>query len=148
MPTRYTLVFAALVGVVSLAACQDKPQDVTELPSVPSAFPELLFPPGGVLQERAGSEDALQLIFHAPASPADVSRGYRARLSTEPWKIVGDAQAGDVTTIYAERLGRPLWIRISPAAEGGSRVELSGAVLARDTTAEAPSRRAADSTPR
>lgn len=153
MPNRYTLVFAALVGVVSLAACQDKPQEVTDLPSVPSAFPELLFPPGGVLQGRAGSEDALQLIFHSPATPEDLGRSYRARLSAEPWKIVGDAQAGDVTTIYAERLGRPLWIRISPAVEGGSRIELSGAVLARDTTAESPTRQpadsaAADSTPR
>jgi hypothetical protein len=139
MPNRYSLVIAALVGVVSLAACQDKPQDVADLPSVPSAFPELLFPPGGVLQGRAGSEDALQLIFHSPAAPDELGRSYRGRLSAEPWKIVGDAQEGDVTTIYAERLGRPLWIRIAPAPEGGSRVELSGAVLVRDTTAVPPS---------
>jgi hypothetical protein len=159
MRTPYALVFVALAGAASLGACQDQRQDIAELPSVPSAFPELLFPPGGVLKARAGSEDALQLIFHAPGDPAQVATGYRTRLSTAPWHIVSDRQEGDLTTIYAESNGRPLWLRIAPEPGVGSRVELSGAVLARSERSKADSAaaaadssaataRRADSTPR
>jgi hypothetical protein len=159
MRTSYALVFVALMGVVSVGACQEDRQDVAELPSVPSAFPELLFPPGGVLKARAGSEEALQLIFHAPGDPAQLATAYRARLSLAPWRIVGDQQDGDQTTIYAESNGRPLWLRIAPEPGVGSRVELSGAVLVRSAEAKADSAgaaadsaaatlRRADSTPR
>lgn len=138
MQNRYALVFAALLGAVSLAACRDEPQDVAELPSVPSAFPELLFPPGGMLRARAGSEDALQLIFDAPGDPAQIAAEYRARLSRPAWRIVSDRESGGVTSIYAESNGRPVWIRIMESPGVGTRVELNGAVLdgaAGDSTA-------------
>lgn len=139
MKNLNALVFAALLGAVSLAACQDKPQDVADLPSVPAAFPELLFPPGGMLRARAGSEDALQLIFHAPGDPAQIAEQYRMRLARPSWRIVSDNVSGDVTTIYAESNGRPVWIRIMPQAGVGTRVELNGAVLAGSAGAAAPS---------
>jgi hypothetical protein len=145
MQNRYALVFAALAGVASLAACQDKPQDVAELPSVPSAFPELLFPPGGMLRARAGSEDALQLIFDAPGDPAQIADEYRARLTRPRWRIISDDVTGGVTTIYAESNGRPVWIRIMESPGVGTRVELNGAVLARDSAAALDSAIARDS---
>ena len=147
------------MGVVSIGACREDRQDVAELPSVPSAFPELLFPPGGVLKARAGSEDALQLIFHAPGDPEQLAKGYRARLRLAPWRIVSDQQDGDQTTIYAESNGRPLWLRIAPEPGVGTRIEMSGAVLVPSADANtepagaaaesgAPTARRADSTPR
>src|SRR5690606_16651569 len=110
---------------------------------VPSAFPELLFPPGGMLRARAGSEDALQLIFHAPGHPAQHADQYRRRLAAAPWRIVSVNASGDVTTPYAESNCRPVWIRIMPQAGVGTRVELNGAVLTRGAGAVADSTAAA-----
>jgi hypothetical protein len=129
MRNHYRLLVAGLLGVVSIGACQDRAQEVEDLPSVPSAFPELLFPPGGRLVARAGSEDALQLIFRAPFPPDTVAARYRTRLSTPPWALVSDTREGTTTTLYAENAGRPVWVRILPGDAGDSRVELNGAVL-------------------
>lgn len=118
------------------------------MPSVPAAFPELLFPAGGVLKERAGSEDALQLVFHAPGSPEQLATSYRARLGSAPWRIISDTRSGESTIIYAESNGRPVWVRIAPEPNVGTRVELNGAVLVRSDSALADSAASDSARPR
>lgn len=139
MRTPILLFLPALsLGLGSVACGQaDKPETP---PEVADVFEQLLLPPNPEFVSRSGSRDALQLVLRSTATPEQVREFYRRSLAGGDWRVVSDRTDPEgVQAIYAERNGRPLWIRI--AADGtGSRVELAGAVvkLHRDSTPPAP----------
>jgi hypothetical protein len=88
-------------------------------------------PPEARLVSRAGSADALQLTLFSSGKSEAVSEYYRDQLSKGKWRLVGDARRPDGSlALYAEREGRPLWVRIWPTSDSaGTMVELAGAVV-------------------
>jgi hypothetical protein len=62
---------------------------------------------------------------------------YRGVLTQGGWSLVGDSKQDSAQVLYAERAGRPIWVRITPDQEG-SVVDLSGAAPADSTKAPQP----------
>ena len=122
---RYAKLVLALTAV---AAC--RPDVQVDQAKMSDALPVLLVPPASQVVGRSGSEDALQITFRSQWDEAGLAGYYRDLLSREPWQLVNDAEDRDgAKVLYAERDGRPLWIRITKAVgAAGSLVEISGAV--------------------
>jgi hypothetical protein len=137
MPSfRHVLSLAGLV----LLACRSEPRaSQPPPPDLTKAFSNLPLPRDPELVSRAGSEDALQLTVYSPAGPEEVTEFYRTVLSNKPWRLVSDSKNPDGSTLlYAEHNGPPLWVRIWKLGDRGTMVELTGAVLAKDTTKAKP----------
>lgn len=131
-----------LAGVAAAGCGRDKPE-APELPELGRVMPNLPLPPSAQLVGRAGSSDALQLIFRSAVSADRVVDYYRSTLTRGEWRLISDLEDRDgVTVLYAERDGPPLWVRVSTpdslAATGESLVELAGGVA--DSAAPAPAR--------
>lgn len=122
------LVMLGLAGLGSTACGQADAPPPTP-PDIQDVFEEILLPPDPVFVSRSGSSDALQIVLRSPASRDEVLAYYREALQRGRWQVVSDRpDAAGVQVLYAERNGRPMWIRV--AAEGqSSRVELAGAVV-------------------
>jgi hypothetical protein len=124
-----------LVLCVALVACGDK---TPKMAKFNEALPNLPLPPQPSFVSRSGGPDALQVTVRSPASPAAVADYYRAVFKTGKWKLVNEAKDADgATVLLAQREGPPLWVRIQPRQDGGSTVELSGAVLSKIDSAGA-----------
>jgi hypothetical protein len=132
-----------VLAAVLLAACKGDAPPKTA--SVGEAMPYLPLPPQGQIVGRAGSADALQLVFQSPAALTTVADFYRGVFTNAPWHLVSDTKdsAGTIA-LYAEQQSHPMWVRIS-ASGSVTRVEVSGAVPAADTSFAARSRAARDS---
>jgi len=104
----------SLAGVVLLACRSDSRDSQPPPPDFAKAFSYLPLPPNPEVVSRANSADALQLTLHSPAGPEEV------------------------TSYYAEHDGPPLWVRIWKLGDRGTMVELTGAVVAKDTTKAKP----------
>jgi hypothetical protein len=124
-----------LVLSAALAACGDK---TPRMAKFNEALPNLPLPPQPSFVGRSGGPDALQVTVHSPASPDAVADYYRGVFKTGSWKLVNEAKdAEGATVLLAQQNGPPLWVRIQPADGGGSRVELSGAILTKVDSAGA-----------
>jgi hypothetical protein len=128
---RVFLSAAALV----LLACGSEPR-APKPPPFGKAFSHLPLPPNPELVSRAGSADALQITFRTPVEVAQVTEYYRTVLTRGNWRLVGDIKSADGSTaLYAEHDGPPLWVRIwKPADQPGTMVQLTGAVVAADSS--------------
>ena len=124
----------SLAGVV-LFACRSQPRDSQPAqPAFAKAFSNLPLPRDPELVSRAGSTDALQLTLHSPAGVDEVTEYYRTVLSNTPWRLVSDRKNPDGSTVlYAEHNGPPLWVRIWKLGDRGTMVELTGAVIQKDS---------------
>ncbi|MEO8088667.1 MAG: hypothetical protein ABI703_00040 [Gemmatimonadales bacterium] len=101
------------------------------LPDGIAVFPSLPMPPDAKVVSRAGSADALQLTMFSSGKADAVTEYYRKQLSEGEWRLVGDVKRPDGSVaLYAEREGRPLWVRVWPTSDSaGTMVELAGAVV-------------------
>ena len=119
------------VACAALLGCGADAPPPTKLPTAFAVFPNLPMPPEARLVSRAGSADALQLTLFSSGKTEAVSEYYRDQLSKGKWRLVGDAKRPDGSlALYAEREGRPLWVRIWPTSDSaGTMVELAGAVV-------------------
>lgn len=124
----------SIAGVV-LLACRSEPRDSQPpQPAFARAFSNLPLPRDPELVSRAGSADALQLTVHSPAGVDEVTEYYRTVLSNTPWRLVSDRKNPDGSTVlYAEHNGPPLWVRIWKLGDRGTMVELTGAVIQKDS---------------
>ncbi len=124
----------SIAGVV-LLACRSEPRDSQPPPpAFAKAFSNLPLPREPELVSRAGSPDALQLTVHSPAGVDEVTEYYRTVLSNTPWRLVSDRKNPDSSTVlYAEHNGPPLWVRIWKLGDRGTMVELTGAVIQKDS---------------
>ena len=117
--------FVVLVAALALAACKDAPPP-TRTPDVLAVLPDLPFPPDAEFVSRAGSEDALQLVFRSAQSVDAVSKYYRAVFTRGEWRLIGDDRdSAGAVVLYAERPGPPMWVRIT--APRGRKKGMAGA---------------------
>jgi hypothetical protein len=126
-----------LLGTLALGACNRPDRESEKVADVFAALPNLPIPPSSVLLSRAGSPDAVQLRFRSETGAAAVVDYYRGVLTQGGWSLVGDSKQDSAQVLYAERAGRPIWVRITPDQEG-SVVDLSGAAPADSTKAPQP----------
>ena len=122
-----------LTGFVALSACRaDRPPE--KIAAASDALPNVPLPPGATFVSRAGSADALQLVYHTDVPLGVIADYYRSVLSRGQWRLVSDTKdAAGVVSLYAEQNGPPLWIRVVPDhGANGSTVEIAGAVVAPD----------------
>ncbi len=127
-----------LALAVLLAGCADKAPTVAKLSD---ALPNIPLPPAAQFVDRTGGPDALQVTARSPAAPDVVANYYRGVFKTGNWKLVNDAKdAEGATVLFAQQKGPPLWVRIvSAGGDGGTLIQLSGAVLHRvDSSAAKP----------
>lgn len=131
MPATRLRPLLALAFLLPAAACgQDDPQPIP--PSVAEAFAELPFPPDPSFVGRSGGEGALTLSLRSGRPYESVLDHYRRTLSVAPWRIRSDTRDGESgRVIYAERDGRPLWVRLRPEGTAWTLVDLTGAVAKR-----------------
>ena len=123
------------VTAAVLIACKSEPRPPTP-PAFGRAFSHLPLPPNPEVISRSGSADALQLTLHTPMEAEGVAEYYRNTLSQGEWRLVSDTKSPDGSTaLYAEHSGPPLWVRIwKPDDRPGAMVQLTGAVIAQDST--------------
>jgi hypothetical protein len=122
------------IASVVLLACRSEARNSQPPPGLPKAFSNLPLPRDPELVSRAGSADALQLTVHSPAGVDEVTEYYRTVLSNTPWRLVSDRRNPDGSTVlYAEHDGPPLWVRIWKLGDRGTMVELTGAVIQKDS---------------
>jgi hypothetical protein len=121
------------VSLVLLGCGSEPPQ--SKEPAVGQVFPTLPLPPDPQLVSKSGSADALQITMRSSADVHEVADYYRTQLSRGKWRLVSDVKSSDGSTIlYAEQNGPPLWVRIwKQGNQPGSMVQLSGAVVAKNT---------------
>ena len=131
IPTRFR--YLALCAV--LLACRDEPPKMATLNE---AFSNLPLPPSPSMVSRAGGPDAMQISVRSPATAKQVTDYYRGLFHRGDWRLVNEAKDADGAVVFlAQQHGRPLWVRIHDEADKGTLVELSGAVVAADTTTQA-----------
>ncbi len=117
-----------LGAILALAACQkEKP---IEVPSALDVFPAIIMPPNASFVSKAGSKEALAVVVRTTLQPEAAANFYRAALHPPEWRLVSDSKDNQGRTIlYAERGGRPLWVRVYPDSEfNATFVEMTGAV--------------------
>ena len=124
----------SIAGVVLLACRSESRDSQAAPPAFAKAFSNLPLPREPELVSRAGSADALQLTVHSPAGVDEVTEYYRTILSNTPWRLVSDTKNADGSIVlYAEHDGPPLWVRIWKLGDRGTMVELTGAVIQKDS---------------
>jgi hypothetical protein len=135
MPMFRTLL-SLLAGLV--LACGHETR-APQLPDLGAAFPNLPLPPKPELVSQTGSADALQLTLRTSSEVDRVVAYYRNMLSTGNWRLVSDIKNPDGSVVlYAEQNGPPMWVRIwKPKGESGTMVQLTGAVVSKDSTKRA-----------
>ncbi|HYF39145.1 MAG TPA: hypothetical protein VD930_05625 [Gemmatimonadales bacterium] len=133
------------LAAAALISCESEPAP-PKPPAFNKAFSHLPLPANPQVVSRSGSADALQLTIYSPMETGQVTEYYRSQLTRGTWRLVSDTKTPDgATALYAEHDGPPLWVRIWSAKDRpGTMVQLTGAVVAQDTTRSTPS----DSTPR
>jgi hypothetical protein len=121
------------VACVVLLACGSEPRG-PKPPRLETVFSQLPLPPQPELVSQAGSEDALQLTVHSSADVSQVTEYYRNILSKGNWRLVSDSKdAKGAVVLYAEQDGPPMWVRIWKGDGAGTMVQLTGAVIAKDS---------------
>ncbi len=115
--------------VVALAACEkkDKPEEV---PSALDVLPAIIMPPNASYVSKAGSKEALAVRLRTTLKQDAAATYYRMALRPPSWRLISDSKDNQgATLLYAERGGRPLWVRIWPDSEfNATFVEMTGAV--------------------
>lgn len=131
--------------LAGLAGCGDA---VPKTPEAAQVFPNLPLPPQPSFVSRAGGVDALQITLRSPAGVDQIADYYRGVFRSGVWRLVkDDTDRNGVVVLYAEQNGPPLWVRIRKSDDGiGSLVDLTGAVIAPDSTRAAPLRDSAKAT--
>ena len=125
---------ALLAGLMAVSACEPAPPPPVETPEFGEAFPNIPLPPQARFVSRQGSTDALQVVLESEVPVEELTSIYRSALSTEIWQLVSDTRdSSGAVVLFAEGPKRPLWVRISAADSGRSRIELNGAVPGRDS---------------
>jgi hypothetical protein len=125
----------SIAGVVLLACRSEARESQPRPPALAKAFSNLPLPRDPELVSSANNNaDALQLTVHSPAEVDEVTEYYRMVLSNTPWRLVSDRKNPDGSTVlYAEHNGPPLWVRIWKLGDRGTMVELTGAVIQKDS---------------
>lgn len=125
-----------LAGLVLACGSDSRAPKPPKPPELGAAFSNLPFPPEPELISQTGSADALQLTLHSPTDMDRILDYYRNMLSTGNWRLVSDMKNPDGSVaLYAEQNGPPMWVRIwKPKGQSGTMVQLTGAVVAKDST--------------
>ena len=128
-----TRTVSLLVLAVALGACGSEEQ--IDHPELVEVMPIVPLPPDSRVIDGAVSEDAVLFTFMSQHSPDDMATYYRRMFTEPPWTLISDTRGPDGALIlYAENTSTPLWVRIHPTAGApGSTIQLSGALIKRDT---------------
>jgi hypothetical protein len=113
---------------VAFSACKkEKPEEV---PSALDVFPAIIMPPNASFVSKSGSKEALAVRLRTTLKPEAAVKYYRAALRPPEWRLMSDATDNQgAALLYAERGGRPLWVRVWPDSEfNATFVEMTGAV--------------------
>lgn len=119
--------FAVVLALAGLASCKSEDRPVP--PSIAAAFPELPLPPLASFVSRAGGENALTITLRSGVGMLPLRDYYRTIFQAAPWVLRNEARDPEgAVVLYAERYGRPLWVRLVSEGEKSTLVELNGAV--------------------
>jgi len=113
---------------LALSACKkEKPEEV---PSALDVFPAIIMPPNASYVSKSGSKEALAVLLRTSLKVEQAANYYRLALRPPSWRLVSDGKDNQgATMLYAERDGRPLWVRVWPDSEfNATFVEMTGAV--------------------
>jgi hypothetical protein len=126
-------ILSSFLAVLVLAACSGEQK--IDIPQLAEVMPVVPLPPDSRLVGRVGSDEALQFTFLSRYSQEDMVSTYRGMFTAAPWTFISDAEAPDGAVIlYVENDGIPLWVRITRTSGApGSTVQLSGALISRNT---------------
>ena len=125
---RFHQLLLPLGAVLALAACQkEKP---VQVPSALDVFPAIILPPFASYVSKAGSKEALSVLLRTSLKPEAAANFYRAALRPPQWRLISDSKDNQgATLLYAERDGRPIWVRVYPDSEfNATFIEMTGAV--------------------
>ena len=93
-----------------LAGC---PSERPKQPQLSEVMPNLPLPPLASVVSREGGVEALAITFRSSLIPDSMAAYYRNVLTAGVWTLVSDTRdAGGVISMYAERKGPSLWVRI------------------------------------
>src|SRR5690606_26297585 len=125
-PAMRYIPMALLAGLMAVSACEPAPPPPVETPEFGEAFPNIPLPPQARFVSRQGSTDALQVVLESEVPVEELTSIYRSALSTDIWQLVSDTRdSSGAVVLFAEGPKRPLWVRISAADSGRSRIELN-----------------------
>jgi hypothetical protein len=123
------------LALAGLAACRDEERPMP--PSVAAAFPELPLPPNPSYISRGGGADALTIRLRSAAPFETVRNFYLNHFKNAPWVLKNEAtEPNGGTVLYAERAGRPIWVRLRAEDDRHTHVELTGAAAKPGTQAD------------
>lgn len=123
-----------LLVLTTIAGC-DRPDETLRARELASRVLRnvLAYPQSSVVRVSAG-DDAAELVLSSPASVKEIAAWYRQMLPLNRWELRNEQERLDTVTMYAEREGKPVWIRLYPSAGApGTTYSLIGAVLGDST---------------
>lgn len=124
-----------LLAAAAIAGC-DRPDEGLRARQLASrALRNMLaYPQSSLVSVKAG-EDAAELVLTSPASVPQIVAWYRETLRVNHWELKSERVRHDTVTLYAERRGEPVWIRLYPnVGATGTTYSLVGAIPADTTT--------------
>jgi hypothetical protein len=118
------IVFLALA--VLAAACV-RPDRTHERPPLrPNWMLDVPYIAQSQLVDTTGTPEVEHIVIVSPATMDSVATFYRNRLPPMGWSLLGDQHDASGVSLYFERAGGPMWVRIT--AEGPrSRVSFTAA---------------------
>jgi hypothetical protein len=124
-----------LLALATFAGC-DRPDEGRRARQLASrALRNMLAYPQSSLVSVTAGEDAAEMVLTSPASVPQIVAWYREILRMNHWELKSERVRHDTVTLYAERQGEPVWIRLYPNVNApGTTYSLVGAIPVDTTT--------------
>ena len=126
-----------LTAVVALTGC-DRPDESLRARQMASrALRNVLAYPQSTLVGVSAGENAAEIVLTSPAPVPVIVAWYRQTFALNQWELKSEQERHDTVTLFAERRGEPVWIRLYPnSGAPGTTYTLIGAILPDSVTTD------------